>query len=76
MLRGGDDDAFISDRITVLPAHRRTRFGNALMSELGQSRHAPDLPELLVATAADHKLYEALGWRSVSPYSTAFIRRS
>lgn len=76
MLRGGDDDAFIYDRITVLPAYHRTSIGNALMSELGQSRRAPDLPKLLVATAADRKLYEALGWRSISPYSTAFFPRS
>ena len=71
-----NDDAFVYDRITVLPAHRRMGIGTALMSELGHARYAPDLPELLVATAEGRKLYEALGWQVVSPYSTAFIPRS
>lgn len=70
------DEAFVYDRITVVPAHRRMAIGTALISELGHARYAPDLPELLVATAEGCKLYEALGWQVVSPYSTAFIPRS
>jgi len=35
--------------------------GIALMGEIGQARHAPDLPELLVATADGRKAYDALG---------------
>jgi hypothetical protein len=53
--------------------HRRKGLGRAVMSLLGRAKARPSLPEVLIATEDGRKLYEALGWRTLSPYSTACI---
>ena len=66
-------DVFIYDRIVTEPAHRRKGLGHALMLTLHAGRQRPDVPELLVATEDGQALYSALGWDTVSPYSTASV---
>jgi len=66
-------DAFIYDRIVTEPAHRRKGLGHALMLMLHAGRQRPNVPELLVATEDGQALYSALGWNTVSAYSTASI---
>ncbi|UZK64644.1 GNAT family N-acetyltransferase [Sphingomonas sp. M1-B02] len=66
-------DVFIYDRIVTEPAHRRKGLGHALMLTLHAGRHRPNVPELLVATEDGQALYSALGWITVSPYSTASV---
>lgn len=65
-------DAFIYDRIETAPAHRRKGLGRLVMALLARTRRA-NVPELLVATNEGRLLYEALGWRVLSPYATASI---
>lgn len=67
------DQAFVYDRIVTAPEHRRWGLGSAVMAALHRARRVPGTPELLVATADGRALYAALGWRTVSPYSTASI---
>ena len=67
------DRAFIYDRIETNPQHRRAGLGRALMSVLRNAKTRPSTPELLVATEAGRKLYEAIGWQMISVYSTASI---
>lgn len=66
-------DAFVYDRIAVDADHRRRGLGRALIAALGSFRRYPDARQLLVATAEGEKLYSALGWRIISPYSTAYV---
>lgn len=66
-------DAFVYDRIETDPAHRRIGLGRAVMGLLSECREVRSLPQLLVATREGERLYSALGWRSLSPYSTAVI---
>jgi len=47
--------------------------GRAMMSLLGQAKQKRTASELLVATLDGRALYERLGWRTISPYSTASI---
>ena len=72
---GETPDAFAYDRIVTSPAHRRQGLGRAVMAALQGTRHYPGTPELLVATEAGRALYERLGWRTLSAYSTAAIVR-
>jgi hypothetical protein len=65
------EDAFIYDRIVTDPEHRRKGLGHALMMALRTTRQRPDKPELLVATNEGRALYATLGWKTISPYSTA-----
>jgi len=65
-------DAFIYDRIETAPAHGRKGLGSIVMASLAQTKRG-DVPELLVATNEGRLLYEALGWRVLSPYATAFL---
>lgn len=67
------DRAFVYDRIVTAPEHRRRGLGVAVMGALGRMKCDPRTPELLVATEDGRALYEALGWRTLSPYSTASI---
>jgi len=67
------EHAFIYDRIVTDPAHRRRGLGRAMMSLLGQAKQKRTAPELLVVTPDGRALYERLGWRTISPYSTASI---
>lgn len=67
------DRAFIYDRIVTAPEHRRRGLGATVMGALGRMKRNPSTPGLLVATEDGRALYEALGWRTLSPYSTASI---
>ncbi|WCM28362.1 GNAT family N-acetyltransferase [Sphingomonas sp. QA11] len=65
--------AFIYDRIITAPDHRRKGLGHVVMAGLSRARQNPDIPQLLVATEEGRALYSTLGWRTLSPYSTASI---
>ncbi|QAY76202.1 GNAT family N-acetyltransferase [Sphingosinicella sp. BN140058] len=67
-------DAFIYDRIQTAPDHRRRGLGQAVMAALQRAKSSRDAPELLVASSDGRALYTRLGWRILSPYSTASIR--
>lgn len=62
--------AFVFDRIHTHPDHRRRGLGRALMAALAQMQTATDTTPVLVATDDARRLYETLGWHTVSPYST------
>ncbi|GAA0534247.1 hypothetical protein GCM10008941_12150 [Rhizomicrobium palustre] len=64
---------FIYDRIGTELEHRRKGLGRALMQTLHQARQHRSGLELLVATEDGRALYESLGWKTISPYSTASI---
>lgn len=64
-------NVFIYDRIATAPQHRRKGLGHAVMSALSGARRNPDASQLLVATEDGRALYLTLGWRTLSPYSTA-----
>ena len=66
-------DAFIYDRILTSPDHRRKGLGNAVMAALHRVKQHQDTRELLVATEDGRALYATMGWRTISPYSTASI---
>jgi GNAT superfamily N-acetyltransferase len=66
-------DAFVYDRIVTAPSHQRKGLGRALMTALQATRRNPDLPGLLVATEDGRALYRALGWQTMSSYSTASV---
>ncbi len=68
---GIGEHAAVADRIIVHPGHRRHGLGRALMAALAGARPAPAQPQLLVATEMGRQLYEALGWRVLSPYASA-----
>jgi GNAT superfamily N-acetyltransferase len=68
------EDRIIFDRIATAPAHRRRGLASAIMRELeavGRARGGRE--GVLVATGAGRALYERLGWRMHSPYTTAVI---
>ncbi len=67
------NDVFVYDRIITEPDHRRRGLGRTLMQTLHDARHNPSVTELLVATEDGLALYSALGWATISPYSTASI---
>ena len=60
----------IYDQIVTEPGYRRRGLGRALMAALEPDR--TEVP-LLVATEAGRALYMALGWRIVSPYTSAVL---
>lgn len=64
---------FVYDRIVTEPDHRRRGLGRVLMQTLHDARQHPSGKELLVATEDGRALYSALGWETISPYSTASI---
>jgi GNAT superfamily N-acetyltransferase len=66
-------NVFVYDRIVTEPDHRRRGLGRALMQALHDARQHPSGTELLVATETGRSLYSALGWETISPYSTASI---
>jgi GNAT superfamily N-acetyltransferase len=65
---------FIFDRIRTEPLHRRRGLASALMHMLAEARIARSSQYILVATEAGRALYEALGWRVLSPYTTARLQ--
>ena len=67
------DQAFIYDRIITEPEHRRKGLGSAILATLHQAKQHRSNPELLVATQDGRSLYTALGWETISEYSTASI---
>ena len=66
-------NAFIYDRIVTAPGHRRRGLAAAVMTALHRQRQNTDIPQLLVATEDGRALYRCLGWRILSPYSTASL---
>ena len=68
-------DVFIYDRILTRPKHRRKGLAQFLLTKLYAMRQLDRGPQVLVATEAGRVLYDALGWTTVSPYSTASISR-
>lgn len=63
-------DVFIYDRIITTAEHRRRGLGSLLMAALRQAKVRASAPERLVATAEGRALYESLGWRMLSDFST------
>jgi GNAT superfamily N-acetyltransferase len=68
---GIGERAAVADRIVTHPGHRRRGLGSAIMHALVDARPDPSQPQLLVATEMGRQLYEALGWRVLSPYASA-----
>lgn len=66
-------DAFVYDRIITEPAHYRKGLGSIMMAALQRTKQRHRTPELLVATEEGRALYGTLGWRTISPFSTASI---
>jgi GNAT superfamily N-acetyltransferase len=67
-------DFAIYDRIETHNAHRRRGLASAVMTRLqGIAIARGSTQGALVATAGGRELYEALGWRLHSPYTTAVI---
>lgn len=65
----------VFDQIVTAPAHRRRGLGRAVMHELAlAAAHAGATRGALVATPDGQALYSTLGWRLVSPLTTA-VRR-
>lgn len=64
------DDRVIYDRIAVTPEYRRRGLGGRIMRTLQAEQSGWGLG-MLVATEEGARLYATLGWREVSPYTTA-----
>lgn len=67
------EHVFIYDRIVTAPGHRRRGLGRVLMAALRESKVSLSAPERLVATEEGRALYEALGWRTISAFSTGSL---
>jgi GNAT superfamily N-acetyltransferase len=67
------EGTFVYDRISVEVAHRRRGLGRRIMAALATARRDPRSQQVLVATEQGCALYESLGWRVRSPFSTAGI---
>jgi hypothetical protein len=65
---------FIFDRIRTELVHQRRGLASTLMHMLAEARVAQSSQYVLVATEAGRALYEALGWRVLSPYTTARLQ--
>ncbi|WP_183029958.1 GNAT family N-acetyltransferase [Altericroceibacterium spongiae] len=66
-------NVFIYDRIVTQPDHRRRGLGRILMQKLHETKSQTCNTQLLVATEDGRSLYATLGWKTISPYSTASI---
>ena len=62
---------FVFDRIATAPAHQRRGLGRAIMAALAARQASGSARRVLVATEDGRKLYKSMGWRVLSPYSTA-----
>ncbi|NML38086.1 GNAT family N-acetyltransferase [Chitinophaga sp. G-6-1-13] len=68
------DDYIIYDRIATTPAHQRRGLGSAVMTALTIEAVSRGIRKgILVATPAGKALYETLGWKMYSLYTTAVI---
>ncbi|MBC9912968.1 GNAT family N-acetyltransferase [Chitinophaga varians] len=68
------DDYIIYDRIATTPAHQRRGLGSAVMTALTIEAVSRGISKgILVATPAGKALYETLGWKMYSLYTTAVI---
>jgi len=65
--------AFVFDRISTHPEHRRRGLGKTLMAALGAMRTSAHANNVLVATAQGRALYESIGWKMISVFSTIVI---
>lgn len=65
------DCGFTYDRIVTETGHRRQGLGLAVMTRLAATKRDHAVPDLLVATEMGRSLYEVLGWKVLSRYSTA-----
>jgi len=67
------EQVFIYDRIVTSPAHQRRGLGRLVMAALRGAKKRAATPERLVATEEGRALYESLGWRVLSVFSTASV---
>lgn len=67
------EHVFIYDRIITAPEHQRRGLGRLLMATLRDAKQTASTPERLVATEEGRALYESLGWRTLSAFSTGSI---
>jgi len=67
------EGVFILDRILVDPAHRRRGLGRALVTALVSMQRSSASRRVLVATDEGCAVYQTLGWRVLSPYTTIVI---
>lgn len=66
--------AFCYDRIVTEEAFRRRGLARQIIKALGRERRSVHSVEVLVATTIGARLYAALGWGSVSQWTTAARR--
>jgi len=64
------DAAFVIDRIATELEHRRLGLARLVVQTLLSHKRRAATPELLVATDAGCALYQTMGWRILSPYTT------
>jgi GNAT superfamily N-acetyltransferase len=68
------DGCAVFDQIVTSESHRRRGLGTVVMQNLNDLAAQTKVSErLLVATEAGRSLYESLGWRLLSPWSTAAL---
>jgi GNAT superfamily N-acetyltransferase len=64
---------FAYDRIATRVEHQRKGLGAVVMTTLAQARRLPTATHVLGATEAGRALYEHLGWKVHSLYTTAVL---
>ena len=68
------DDLAVYDRISTEENHKRKGLATYLMAELEKVALSHNInTNFLVATEQGRKLYQALGWKVCSPYTTIVI---
>jgi GNAT superfamily N-acetyltransferase len=68
------EDTAVFDQIETREPHRRRGLGGFVMNALAHEAVAHGARRgLLAATHVGHALYTSLGWRVLSPYTSAFI---
>jgi GNAT superfamily N-acetyltransferase len=70
------EGVFAYDRIMTEPDFRRIGLGTVVMTALGAARRSSSSLRILAATDAGRALYQTLGWRVYSLYSTASIEEA
>jgi GNAT superfamily N-acetyltransferase len=66
-------NAFVYDRIETDVRHRQRGLARAVMAALESCRQSRSCRQVLMATAEGERLYSSIGWRKISPYSTACL---